>query len=528
MCTRGRDSLVLVLFAVTTAGWCGAQQIPPLTDLTATSGAAPGEIEMDWNTPFFADPGAGEIGTAHFVFRASLTPIDNLSWGSALPLAGDIPVAVAQLSQVTLDLWVNAYYHAQTGLIYWDFAELRAWLSIQVNQPFYCLPSCMGIRNETINFAAKYNGNTVWTGSATTDQTGMAYILTSDLVVGTPYSRYMEFTAYWAGGAVAVGHGMILWQSQSLSDNFWMWMYNGSAVPPPPQFWSHGGGVYTGQLNDVAFTFTVPAGAVETDTPYALYLPSSVPPPVGMNPCVPGALIPFQLEVNGPPLLQPVSIGVQYPEYKLLEFGGVGESSLRAYRYDDGTGQWVLLDQSPIKLCREEHKLTFEAQELGLFAIAGETDFDHDGLGDCEELERQSDPAAADTDSDGVSDGDEAWFTLGDPLDPRKATAPDQHGRGEELVPGQGYFVAARILTDQHQSDVSNNVFVHAGYAKGDLNCDGPVNFGDINPFVLILTNPQQWQQTFPGCPLSNGDINADGSVNFGDINPFVALLTNP
>jgi hypothetical protein len=60
----------------------------------------------------------------------------------------------------------------------------------------------------------------------------------------------------------------------------------------------------------------------------------------------------------------------------------------------------------------------------------------------------------------------------------------------------------------------------------GDVNCDGTVSFGDINPFVLILSNPEVWQQTYPDCPLLNGDINADGSVNFGDINPFVALLT--
>ncbi len=60
----------------------------------------------------------------------------------------------------------------------------------------------------------------------------------------------------------------------------------------------------------------------------------------------------------------------------------------------------------------------------------------------------------------------------------------------------------------------------------GDLNCDEQVDFGDINPFVLILTDPGAWQASYPGCPMGNGDINSDGAVNFGDINPFVALLT--
>jgi hypothetical protein len=62
----------------------------------------------------------------------------------------------------------------------------------------------------------------------------------------------------------------------------------------------------------------------------------------------------------------------------------------------------------------------------------------------------------------------------------------------------------------------------------GDVNCDGDVGFGDINPFVLLLSNPAGWQAAFPDCNPANGDVNDDGSVDFGDINPFVALLTNP
>ncbi len=61
----------------------------------------------------------------------------------------------------------------------------------------------------------------------------------------------------------------------------------------------------------------------------------------------------------------------------------------------------------------------------------------------------------------------------------------------------------------------------------GDLNCDGSVGFGDINPFVLYLSNFAAWQTTYSGCPPQNGDINADGSYpSFDDINPFVALLS--
>ncbi len=59
----------------------------------------------------------------------------------------------------------------------------------------------------------------------------------------------------------------------------------------------------------------------------------------------------------------------------------------------------------------------------------------------------------------------------------------------------------------------------------GDLNCDGHIDFGDINPFVLALSNPDGYHTAFPNCPIMNGDIDGDGNVDFGDLNPFVALL---
>lgn len=65
-------------------------------------------------------------------------------------------------------------------------------------------------------------------------------------------------------------------------------------------------------------------------------------------------------------------------------------------------------------------------------------------------------------------------------------------------------------------------------FRRGDVNCDGEVDFGDINPFVLILTNPAAWQIQYPTCDAKTGDINGDGFVDFGDINPFVLLLTQP
>jgi murein tripeptide amidase MpaA len=60
----------------------------------------------------------------------------------------------------------------------------------------------------------------------------------------------------------------------------------------------------------------------------------------------------------------------------------------------------------------------------------------------------------------------------------------------------------------------------------GDLNCDGQVDFRDINPFVLSLADPAAYGQAFPTCSFLNGDTNGDQQVDFRDINPFVTLLS--
>ena len=62
-------------------------------------------------------------------------------------------------------------------------------------------------------------------------------------------------------------------------------------------------------------------------------------------------------------------------------------------------------------------------------------------------------------------------------------------------------------------------------FQPGDMNCDHAVDFGDINPFVLAMTDPAGYANAFPNCNIMLADINGDGQVNFGDINPFINLL---
>ncbi len=59
---------------------------------------------------------------------------------------------------------------------------------------------------------------------------------------------------------------------------------------------------------------------------------------------------------------------------------------------------------------------------------------------------------------------------------------------------------------------------------SGDANCDGQIDFGDINAFVAALVDG-----IYCDGSGANADVNENGSVGFEDINPFVALLTqNP
>jgi hypothetical protein len=67
---------------------------------------------------------------------------------------------------------------------------------------------------------------------------------------------------------------------------------------------------------------------------------------------------------------------------------------------------------------------------------------------------------------------------------------------------------------------------VPGGPCAADLNCDGVINFDDINAFVLALSDPAAYHAAFPNCFLIAGDSNNDGIVNFDDIDPFVALLS--
>ncbi len=60
----------------------------------------------------------------------------------------------------------------------------------------------------------------------------------------------------------------------------------------------------------------------------------------------------------------------------------------------------------------------------------------------------------------------------------------------------------------------------------GDMNCDGQVNFDDIDPFVLALVGQSEYEAAWPACEWMNADADDSGIVNFDDIDGFVEALT--
>jgi len=89
-----------------------------------------------------------------------------------------------------------------------------------------------------------------------------------------------------------------------------------------------------------------------------------------------------------------------------------------------------------------------------------------------------------------------------------------------------GYTVSSKLdmAITNWDSDIGNFVYYNRMFVAGDADCDGDLNFGDINPFVMLLTG--SYDELFPDCDGYNFcDMDGNGAVDFGDINPFVAAL---
>ncbi len=62
-------------------------------------------------------------------------------------------------------------------------------------------------------------------------------------------------------------------------------------------------------------------------------------------------------------------------------------------------------------------------------------------------------------------------------------------------------------------------------FLLGDVNCDGAVDNGDIDAFVLALLDAEAYAAAFPDCNIAAADTNDDGFVDNADIDSFVQCL---
>jgi hypothetical protein len=128
------------------------------------------------------------------------------------------------------------------------------------------------------------------------------------------------------------------------------------------------------------------------------------------------------------------------------------------------------------------------------------------------------------TTTSGVHFVDEGYSALGSLIDPSEGPWFVQYGGANAINNARQIVAAARNGFDGPIGAVRLTPITDL--VPGDLNCDGAVDFGDINPFVLALSSPAAYEAAYPDCDLFHGDIDGDGALDFGDINPFVVLLT--
>lgn len=108
----------------------------------------------------------------------------------------------------------------------------------------------------------------------------------------------------------------------------------------------------------------------------------------------------------------------------------------------------------------------------------------------------------------------------------------DSSGRGRVevyFVPGERVFdLPPGFTADSVQGRIVDNIFLGSTLAcPGDTNCDQRADFFDIDPFLLALFSPAEYEILFPDCSLAQADLNADASVDFFDVDPFVTRILN-
>ena len=111
---------------------------------------------------------------------------------------------------------------------------------------------------------------------------------------------------------------------------------------------------------------------------------------------------------------------------------------------------------------------------------------------------------------------------VSDPTDPFLIGHVPLPNGDEVLVDGRHAYVVDDNYLGLAIIDLTGMV------AWGDMNCDGSIDFDDIDPLVLALSGEEAYREALSDCHWLHADCNGDSEVNFDDIDAFVAMLTAP
>ncbi len=98
----------------------------------------------------------------------------------------------------------------------------------------------------------------------------------------------------------------------------------------------------------------------------------------------------------------------------------------------------------------------------------------------------------------------------------------------DALLAGETYIVLYTLQNPQ--GELRGQLVAAPEVCSGDSNCDGAINWRDIDYFIAGMNdNESGWQAMFatgaPTCLFANNDVNGDGTVNWRDIDPLIALM---
>lgn len=111
----------------------------------------------------------------------------------------------------------------------------------------------------------------------------------------------------------------------------------------------------------------------------------------------------------------------------------------------------------------------------------------------------------------------------------RSENAPAQ-GASSFFEPVNNMMLVSGFHLSAHDSVTLSAQFEiwESAVLTGDANCDQFVDFDDVDGFIMLLSDGDNYRERFPECcGTGAGDINRDGVVDFADIDGFVQCITN-